>query len=130
MSDKNKPFQQHQAPTPSGHKVGQKWFRRHIIFDHTHKTVFIQIMWDGDGYSSLKEMAEINAGGWFNYVPTKMIEEVRQAKQSGYTIKPVAVMGDAIGEEYLVMQLVDIKDGTMSTEQSLITPVVDRSKIS
>ena len=91
--------------------------------------VLIQVMWDGDGYQSLKEKTEIDGGGWWNYVPTRMIKEVRTAIASDYKIKAVAVMGDLIDQDYMVMQLVNMDFGAMSTEKELITPIYDRSKM-
>ena len=127
--NKQTPFRQHAPEAPKNSNLGQKWYRRHIIFDHVSKLLMIQVMWDGDGYQSLKEKTEIDGGAWWNYVPAKMVNEVRTALASGYTIRTVAVMGDLVGEDHMVMQLVDMRfDGAMSSEKELLTPIHDRTK--
>ncbi len=106
--EKNKPFQQFQAPKPTGMKG--RWFRRHIVIDHRHKEILVQIMWDGFGELKVQEFTDVNKGAWWDYVPKHRISEYREVIASGYSIVPVVVAGGSDGEEHLCMQIIELTD--------------------
>lgn len=124
--NRNKPFQQHQQPLPpAGTQVAAKWYRRHIVLDHIHRDICIQIMWDGYGEMNLQEYHDIKQGLFWKYVPLELITEFREAIASGYMLRPVMFAGTQIGENHTVVQLVDITDGHHVTKE-LLHPVHDK----
>jgi len=108
------PFNQVEIPLPG--KMNDSWFRRHIIFDQFNKTVLIQVLWGGhNGTLKRDEYDAIKAGLWAQYIPKPYGEEdygkvIGSCIQSGYTVKPFALIGGAWGELHTIMQIIDCED--------------------
>lgn len=105
---KNVPFQQFQIEKPKGMKG--RWYRRHIVVDHRHKEILVQLMWDGAGELLIQEYNDLMKGAWWSMVPKHRIDEYRQVLASGYRIVPIVVAGGNDGEDHLCMQLIDVTD--------------------
>lgn len=109
MNDKkNIPFHQHQIELPKGMKG--RWYRRHVVIDHRHKEILIQLMWDGSGELCIQEYTDIQKGAWWSYVPKEKISEYRQAISSGYKVVPIVVAGGNDGEDHVIVQLIELED--------------------
>ncbi len=106
---KNIPFQQHQIDKPVGSMKG-RWYRRHIVIDHRHKEIQIQLMWDSSGELTIQEYYDIKKGAWHNYVPANKISEYRQVVASGYKVIPIVVAGGNEGEDHVIVQLIELED--------------------
>jgi hypothetical protein len=103
----------------------QKWFKRNIIIDHSHKNILIQIMWDGDGNLNLQERADIVRGSWHNFVPAYMIANIREALSSGYTITPTVIASDnnTIEEKYHIVQVIDLENERLMFKYDCMQPI-------
>lgn len=119
---KNVPFQQHMIDKPVGGMKG-RWFRRHIVVDHRHREILLQILWDGSGELKVSEFMDIEKGAWWSYVPIERIGEYRQALASGYRIIPIVVAGGNDGEEHVVMQLIEITNTHQVIHDSSLAPL-------
>ena len=115
------PFQQFEAPHPGGMKG--RWFRRHIVIDHRHKEIMIQIMWDGYGELKHDEYADILKGAWFGLVPVGRIAEYREAIASGYKVVPVVVAGGNDGDDHLCMQIIELTNTHNVIRDSTLAPL-------
>lgn len=119
---KNKPFQQYEIPKPTGGMKG-RWFRRHIVIDHRHREILIQIMWDGAGELRLSEYEDINKGAWWSLVPKERIDEYRMAIASGYRVLPIVVAGGNDGEDHVVVQLIELTNTHQVIHDSSLAPI-------
>jgi hypothetical protein len=122
INTKQKPFQQFQIPKPEGGMKG-RWFRRHIVIDHRHKEIMIQIMWDGVGELRIEEYHDIVKGAWWSLVPKDRIGEYRQAIAGGYRVIPIVVAGGNDGEDHVVVQLIDITNTHNVIHDSSLAPL-------
>lgn len=125
----NKPFQKHQPmPTPQEQQryTNMPWFRRHIIVDHPNRTIFIQVMWDGTGELKLDEARRILSGVYWEYIPTELVQPLREGISSGYQVRPMVFAGQPIGEHHAAFQIVSIDDARHHmTDQVINQPVAD-----
>ena len=104
--DKKIPFQQFRPDRPT--QMKGRWYRRHVVIDHRHKELLIQLMWDSAGDLAIKEYNDILKGAWYSYVPKERIGEYRQVIASGYKIVPVVVAGGNDGEDHVIVQLIEL----------------------
>lgn len=119
--EKNSPFQQFMPPKPKA--MTGRWFRRHIVIDHRHKEILIQIMWDGSGELNVQEYQDIAKGAWWSLVPKARVDEYRGAIASGYKVLPVVVAGGNDGEDHLCMQLIELTNTrNVVSEQMEVVP--------
>lgn len=123
MQTKKIPFNQYQAPKPKQTSQG-RWYRRHIVLDHRHKEIQIQIMWDGFGELRQSEYHEIKKGAWFGLVPKEHISEYRKAIESGYKVVPIVIAGAHL-EEHVLMQIIDITDDYHVAKDSTLNALHD-----
>jgi hypothetical protein len=116
-----KPFRQYAPSNPLSPQG--RWFRRHLVIDHRHKEIMIQIMWDGSGELKNQEYMDIKKGAWWDYVPEARVTEIRNAVASGYTILPIVVAGGNDGEDHVTMQLIDFVNTHRVIKDETLTPL-------
>jgi len=98
-----------------------KWHLRHIVIDHKHKRILLQVMWDNNGYINLDEFRQIKAGNFMQFLPTDLShisievrQEIKALLASNYVVEPVFFQGiQNEAKEFAVLQLTPIEDPTL-----------------